>query len=72
MSHTPLPPFAATSGPRSAKILIVDDEHYTRKVIRTLLTTIGVRQIVEACDGLAGIEAIKGKLGAANTAGQKP
>jgi two-component system, chemotaxis family, chemotaxis protein CheY len=44
---------------RSAKILIVDDEHYTRKVIRTLLTTIGVRQIVEASDGLAGIEAIK-------------
>lgn len=44
---------------RSTKILIIDDEHYTRKVIRTLLMTIGVRQIVEACDGLSGIEAIK-------------
>jgi two-component system, chemotaxis family, chemotaxis protein CheY len=44
---------------RSAKILIVDDEHYTRKVIRTLLISNGVRNIHEAADGLAGIEAIK-------------
>lgn len=44
---------------RAAKILVVDDEHYTRKVIRAQLTTIGVRQIHEAADGLAGIEAIK-------------
>lgn len=44
---------------RSTKILIVDDEHYTRKVIRTLLITNGVRHIHEAADGLAGIEAIK-------------
>jgi two-component system, chemotaxis family, chemotaxis protein CheY len=44
---------------RSAKILIIDDEHYTRKVIRAMLTTMGVRQIVEASDGLAGIDAIK-------------
>jgi two-component system chemotaxis response regulator CheY len=44
---------------RSTKILIVDDEHYTRKVLRTLLITAGVRQIHEASDGLLGIEAIK-------------
>lgn len=44
---------------RSTKILIIDDEHYTRKVIRTMLTSMGVRQIIEASDGLAGIEAIK-------------
>jgi two-component system, chemotaxis family, chemotaxis protein CheY len=44
---------------RSAKILIVDDEHYIRKVIRTLLVANGVRNIQEAPDGLAGIEAIK-------------
>jgi len=44
---------------RSAKILIIDDEHYTRKVIRTLLTTIGARHIFEADDGFTGIEAIK-------------
>jgi two-component system, chemotaxis family, chemotaxis protein CheY len=44
---------------RAAKVLVIDDEHYTRKVIRTLLTTIGVRQIFEADDGFTGIEAIK-------------
>jgi len=44
---------------RSAKILIIDDEHYTRKVVRTLLTSIGFRHIFEADDGFTGIEAIK-------------
>lgn len=44
---------------RSAKILIIDDEHHTRKVVRTQLTSIGVRQIFEADDGFTGIEAIK-------------
>ena len=29
---------------RSAKVLIVDDEYYMRKVIRTLLLTIGVHR----------------------------
>jgi two-component system, chemotaxis family, chemotaxis protein CheY len=43
----------------SSKFLIVDDEHYARKVIRTLLISNGVRHIHEAADGLAGIEAIK-------------
>jgi two-component system, chemotaxis family, chemotaxis protein CheY len=44
---------------RSTKILIVDDEHYTRKVIRTMLITMGVRSIEEANDGFVGIEMIK-------------
>ncbi len=30
------------------KVLIVDDEHYTRKVIRTLLLAIGCVKIYEA------------------------
>src|SRR5882762_4922924 len=42
----------------SRKVLIVDDEHYTRKVIRTLLITIGARHIYEASDGNAGLDAI--------------
>ena len=33
------------------KVLIVDDEHYTRKVIRTLLLSIGCTKIHEANDG---------------------
>ena len=42
----------------SKKILVVDDEHYTRKVIRALLISIGVKKIQEACDGHAGLDAI--------------
>ena len=45
--------FAAT------KVLVVDDEHYMRKVVRTLLMSIGVRTIYEAADGVAGLEAIR-------------
>ena len=45
--------FAAT------KILVVDDEHYMRKVVRTLLMSIGVRTIYEAADGPAGLEMIR-------------
>jgi two-component system, chemotaxis family, chemotaxis protein CheY len=41
------------------KILIVDDEHYTRKVIRTLLLSIGCTKIHEASDGAGGLESIR-------------
>jgi DNA-binding response OmpR family regulator len=41
------------------KVLIVDDEHYMRKVVRTLLMSIGVREIFEAPDGLSGLDAIR-------------
>lgn len=41
------------------KVLIVEDEHYSRKVIRTLLTAIGVEQIHEASDGASGLAAIE-------------
>jgi len=43
----------------SRKVLVIDDEHYTRKVIRTLLMTIGVRNIQEAANGYAGLDAIR-------------
>jgi CheY-like chemotaxis protein len=45
--------FAAT------KVLVVDDEHYMRKVVRTLLMSIGVRTIYEAPDGPTGLETIR-------------
>ena len=45
--------FAAT------KVLVVDDEHYMRKVVRALLMSIGVRTVYEAPDGVAGLEAIR-------------
>ena len=42
------------------KILLVDDELYMRKVVRTMLMGMGVRTIHEAADGPAGLEMIRG------------
>ena len=41
------------------KVLVVDDEHYMRKVVRTLLMSVGVRTIYEAADARAGLELIR-------------
>jgi DNA-binding response OmpR family regulator len=41
------------------KVLVVDDEQYMRKVVRTLLMSNGVRNIFEAPDGPAGLEQIR-------------
>lgn len=43
----------------SIKVLVVDDEHYMCKVVRTMLMSIGVRTIYDAPDGIAGLEAIR-------------
>ena len=40
-------------------MLIVDDNQYMRKVIRNILVNIGVKNIHEAADGIAGLEAIR-------------
>ena len=42
------------------KILLVDDELYMRKVVRTMLMGMGVRTIYEAADGTSGLEMIRG------------
>jgi two-component system, chemotaxis family, chemotaxis protein CheY len=44
------------------KVLLVDDEPYMRKVVRTMLMSIGVRNIFEAGDGPAGLEAIRSNM----------
>jgi two-component system, chemotaxis family, chemotaxis protein CheY len=44
----------------ATKVLVIDDEPYMRKVIRSLLMFVGVRKIFEATDGAAGLEAITG------------
>ena len=41
------------------KVLIVDDEHTTRKVIHTLLLAIGCTKIYEAGDGAMGLEMVR-------------
>jgi CheY-like chemotaxis protein len=43
----------------TAKIVVVDDDPYMRKVVRTLLLSIGVRHIFEAADGPDGLETIR-------------
>ena len=43
----------------SISILIVEDNQYMRKVIRNILVNIGVKNIHEAADGIAGLEAIR-------------
>jgi DNA-binding response OmpR family regulator len=40
------------------KILIVDDYHHIRKVVRTMLAGIGIRNVEEAPDGAAGLAAL--------------
>jgi YesN/AraC family two-component response regulator len=44
---------------KDIKVLIVDDEHYTRKVIHTLLLAIGCTKIYEAGDGAIGLEMVR-------------
>ena len=41
------------------KVLVIDDDHYMRKVVRTMLNAIGVKTVYEAGDGISGLESIK-------------
>jgi CheY-like chemotaxis protein len=41
------------------KVLIIDDDHYMRKVVRTMLMAIGVKNVFDANDGVSGLEAIR-------------
>jgi two-component system, chemotaxis family, chemotaxis protein CheY len=44
---------------QSLWVLVVDDNQYMRKMIRTLLLNCGVRDIYEAADGIAALDAIR-------------
>ncbi len=44
---------------QGTKVLVVDDEFYSRKVIRALLLAIGVTKIFDADNGVKGLEAIR-------------
>jgi two-component system chemotaxis response regulator CheY len=66
-------PGPAASTPMSAKhskkqietiiqslcVLVVDDNQYMRKMVRTLLVNCGVKDIYEANDGIAALDAIR-------------
>lgn len=44
---------------QALSILVVEDNQYMRKVVRTLLVNVGVKNVYEACDGITGLEAIR-------------
>ena len=44
---------------QSLAVLVVDDNQYMRKVIRNILINLGVKNVHEAADGIAGLEAIR-------------
>lgn len=43
---------------KSTRVLVVDDDYYMRKVIRSLLQANGIRTFYDASDGLTGLESI--------------
>src|SRR5579871_1013154 len=43
----------------SLRVLIAEDNQYLRKLMRSLLVNVGIKNIEEVIDGLAGFEAIK-------------
>lgn len=44
---------------QSLNVLVVDDNQYMRKIIRSLLVNVGVKSIAEASDGIDALEAIR-------------
>jgi CheY-like chemotaxis protein len=40
-------------------VLVVDDNAFMRKMVRSLLLNIGVKKVYEAADGIAGLEQIR-------------
>ena len=43
----------------SIEVLVVEDNHYMRKVVRNILVNLGVKNIHEASDGIDGLESIR-------------
>jgi two-component system, chemotaxis family, chemotaxis protein CheY len=44
---------------QSLSVLVVDDNQYMRKMIRNLLVNCGIKDICEAADGIAALDAIR-------------
>ena len=40
-------------------VLVVDDNQYMRKVVRNILVSLGVKNVLEAADGTSGLDAIR-------------
>ena len=44
---------------QSITVLVVDDNQYMRKIVRNILVSLGVKNILEAPDGTSGLDAIR-------------
>jgi DNA-binding response OmpR family regulator len=44
---------------QALRVLVIDDSQYMRTLVRNLLVNIGVENIYEAADGIAGLDAIR-------------
>jgi DNA-binding response OmpR family regulator len=44
---------------KSLRVLLVDDSQFMRKIVRNLLLNVGVKEVYEAGDGIAALEAIR-------------
>jgi CheY-like chemotaxis protein len=44
---------------RSLVVLVIDDNQFMRKTVRNLLLNIGIKEIYEANDGVAGLDAVR-------------
>jgi CheY-like chemotaxis protein len=44
---------------QALNVLVVDDNQYMRKIVRTLLVNVGVKNVHEASDGIQALESIR-------------
>jgi two-component system, chemotaxis family, chemotaxis protein CheY len=44
---------------QSLGVLVVDDSHFMRKIVRNLLLSIGVKEVYEAADGIEALDTIR-------------
>jgi two-component system chemotaxis response regulator CheY len=58
MNSRPLTPKTVQDLVHATRMLVVDDDYYMRKVIRSLLHANGIRTVYEASSGAAGLESI--------------
>ena len=42
----------------SLRVLLIDDDNFMRKVVRSMLNSIGIKTVLEASNGVAGLKAL--------------
>ena len=46
----------------STRVLVIDDDYYMRKVIRSLLLAVGIKDVHETANGVDGLRRLKSSL----------